>query len=185
MGIKAYLTVVAMIFYFLRTRFNDLILKKKLMLEKNIFVGPNVVIDPEYPWLISIGKNSYLTKGVVILAHDASTKLHTGYSKLGRVNIGDNTFIGINSIILPHVTIGSNVIVAAGSVVTHDIPDNCVVAGNPAQLIGSTSVIMEKHKQKMISSPVYENGWTNKTGITKEKKGKMNEELKETMGYII
>lgn len=62
MGIRAYLTIVSMIFHFIKTRANDLILKKKLMLDKNIFVGPNVVIDPEYSWLISIGKNSYLTK---------------------------------------------------------------------------------------------------------------------------
>jgi len=185
MKTKIHFGIFSMIFYFLKKRANDLILKNKLMFEKNVFVGLNVVLDPEYPWLISIGKNSRLAKGVVILAHDGSTKLHTGYSKIGRVVIGEDTFIGINSIILPHVNIGNNVIIGAGSVVTSDIPDNCVAAGNPAKVICSTSEIIEKHKQKMLLSPIYENGWTSRTGITEKQKEKMNEDLKQTMGYII
>lgn len=46
--------------------------------------------------------------------------------------IGDNVMIGANVVILGKITIGNNVIVAAGSVVIHDVPDNCMIAGNPA-----------------------------------------------------
>ncbi|PQA77836.1 DapH/DapD/GlmU-related protein [Rhodoferax sp. TS-BS-61-7] len=51
------------------------------------------------------------------------------------VEIGDNVFIGANSIILKGVTIGENSVIGAGSVVTKSIPSNCVVAGNPARVI--------------------------------------------------
>lgn len=51
------------------------------------------------------------------------------------VVIGDNVWIGGNAVINPGVTIGSNVIIGSGSVVTHDIPDNCVAAGNPCNVL--------------------------------------------------
>ncbi len=51
------------------------------------------------------------------------------------MKIGDDVWIGGNAIILPGVTIGNNVIVAAGAVVTKDVPDNCVVGGIPAKKI--------------------------------------------------
>ena len=49
--------------------------------------------------------------------------------------IGNNVFIGMKSTILKGVHIGNNVIVGAGSVVVKDVPDNCIVAGNPAKII--------------------------------------------------
>ena len=49
--------------------------------------------------------------------------------------IGDNVTLGVNVTIIGHVTIGDNVVVGAGSVVVKDVPDNCVVAGNPAKVI--------------------------------------------------
>ena len=51
------------------------------------------------------------------------------------VRIKRNVWIGANATILPGVTIGENAVVGAGSVVTKDVPDNAVVAGNPARLI--------------------------------------------------
>ena len=54
---------------------------------------------------------------------------------LPETNIGKNCFIAPNSVILPGITIGDEVIVGAGSVVTKDIPNNVVVAGNPAKII--------------------------------------------------
>jgi acetyltransferase-like isoleucine patch superfamily enzyme len=52
-----------------------------------------------------------------------------------RVVIGQGAFIGFGAIILPNVTIGRNAVVGAGSVVTRDVPDYCVVAGNPARIV--------------------------------------------------
>lgn len=78
---------------------------------------------------IFIGSFSTITKDVMILAHDASRgiKLNT--------YIGNRCFIGVRSIILPGISIGDEVIVGAGSVVTKDVPSNCIVAGNPARII--------------------------------------------------
>jgi acetyltransferase-like isoleucine patch superfamily enzyme len=78
---------------------------------------------------VYIGKYSWVTYNVVILAHD-----HTRGLKVDTF-IGDRCFIGINSIILPGIHLGNEVVVAAGSVVTKDIPGNCMVAGNPAKII--------------------------------------------------
>lgn len=92
------------------------------------------------PFLISIGDRTTITSGVRILTHDGATclvkdKYGKRYQKYAPVKIGDDVFIGINSIILPGVTIGSHSIVAAGSVVTRDVPDGVIVGGNPAKII--------------------------------------------------
>lgn len=92
------------------------------------------------PWLIEIGNNVTITSGVVFLTHDGSTWLFR--DKKGRrflyrrIIVGNNVFIGINSIIMPGVIIEDNVVIAAGSVVTKSIPSGKVVGGNPARIIG-------------------------------------------------
>lgn len=92
------------------------------------------------PFLISIGNRVTITSGVRLLTHNGSTWLIR--DEKGRrydfkpVKIGDDVFIGTNSIVMPGVKIGNRVIVAAGSVVTKSVPDNCIVGGNPARIIG-------------------------------------------------
>jgi len=163
----------------------DLLVSRGLQLGKNVFIGSNVFIDPSHAWLISIGDECTLTNGVKILAHDASTKIHLNYAKIGRVSIGRRTFIGFDSIILPGVKIGENVIVGAGSVVTKDVPDYSIVAGNPAVVIGSTSKYLMKHRENMNQRPVYEDGWTLEGGITNERKEIMKIELEDGIAYVI
>ncbi|WJH32307.1 acyltransferase [Paenibacillus sp. CC-CFT747] len=139
----------------------------------------NSYIDYGHCWLVEIGDDVTITNSA-ILAHDASTKLHFGKSKIGKVIIGDRVFIGYKSVILCNVRIGNDVIVAAGSIVTKSIPDNCIVAGNPARVIGKTSDYLEKHKQLLKEKPVYETYWPYKT---QQQKNKIKEELENGFGY--
>lgn len=64
-----------------------------------------------------------------MLAHDMCRRLKT------TTKIGRSCFIGANAIILPGVTIGDEVVVGSGAVVTKNVPSNCIVAGNPARII--------------------------------------------------
>lgn len=92
------------------------------------------------PYLIGIGHNVWITSGCQLLCHDASVIMinimRSGHrDRVGPIIIGNNSFLGNNVILLPETTIGSNTIIGAGSVVTKDIPDNTVWAGNPARHI--------------------------------------------------
>jgi maltose O-acetyltransferase len=106
------------------------------------------MIDHEFCWLVTIGDDSILSHNVTVLCHDASSARHTGHHKVGKVTVGCGTFIGAGAVILPGVSIGNNVIVGAGSVVTNDIPDNSVAVGNPAHVIESISTFVEKYQRR-------------------------------------
>lgn len=105
-----------------------------------IFEPKSVNIDLFRPWLLSIGNNVVICAKTTILTHDYShTVLCTKYGQnIGDakpVSIGNNVFIGIGTMIVMGTEIGDNVIIGAQSVVHGKIPDNCVVAGNPAKVI--------------------------------------------------
>jgi maltose O-acetyltransferase len=132
------------------------ILKRRgLTIGKDVYVDPYASIDAVHPYLITIADKCILTKGVTILAHDASTNRHFGFTRIGKVSIGEKTFIGLNSVVLPGVRIGKKVIIGAGSIVTHDIPDNCVAFGVPARVISSTSEFIAKHQENFKTHPVF------------------------------
>ena len=139
----------------------------------------NTTIDWSHGFLVSIGSRVTLT-GVRILAHDGSTQIPLGVSRVGRVTIGDEVFVGYGSVILAGVTIGSRVVVGAGSVVTRDIPDNSVAAGNPARVIGTYDDFVKKHAAAMEVRPVYHTLWTEKS---MEEKERMRRELESGIGY--
>lgn len=109
---------------------------------KNIFVGKNFFANFNCTILdvarVSIGDNCFLAPGVGI--YTAGHPIHPDIRNAGpeygiSITIGDNVWIGAQSVICPGVHIGSGVVIGAGSVVTHDIPDMVVAAGNPCRVI--------------------------------------------------
>ena len=107
---------------------------------KNIHIGKNVFINSGCKFQdqggIFIGDGVLIGHNVVIatLNHDLRPEKRQGMHPKP-VKIGRNVWIGSNSTILPGVTVGDNAVIGAGSVVTKDIPENTVFAGNPAKFI--------------------------------------------------
>lgn len=92
-------------------------------------IGNGAKLDKTYPKGIHIDEGTYVGSGALIFSHDYCRGLHVD------TKIGKRCFIGMNSIILPGITIGDHAIVGAGAVVTKNVPANTIVAGNPAKTI--------------------------------------------------
>lgn len=159
--------------------------KTGMKVGKNFKRLHDVVLDPSHCWLITIGDNVTMAPYVHILAHDASTCYSLGYAKIGRVNIGNNVFLGASTIVLPNVTIGDNVIVGAGSVVTKNLEANSVYAGNPAVKIMDYDAYINKQKDKMTDNNVYGEEFTlrNKK-ITVQQKNETYNQLSDSIGFV-
>lgn len=163
----------------------DELKKAGLVVGKNFHMQNEVLIDRHHCWHITIGDDVTLAPRVYILAHDASTKMHLDYTRIGKVTIGNRVFIGAGSIILPGVTIGDDVIVGVGSVVNRDIPDGVIAAGNPAREIGSTAEYISRKKKELEISPRFGAEYSTALGVTDSMKREMNEKMRDGYGYIL
>ncbi len=104
-----------------------------LLIEDDVVININSKID--FSGGIKIGKNTLISKNTIIETHDHGLDPHSS-PIFKSLDIGENVWIGMNSIILSSVRkIGSNSIIAAGSVVTKEVPENCIFAGVPAKII--------------------------------------------------
>lgn len=136
--------------------------KLAILKERGLTIGEGCEILNGYefgsePYLVTIGNNVRITGGVRITTHDGGCwvlrNMHPELKdcdRFGRVVIGDNCHIGMNAVIMPGVTIGRNCIVGACAVVTHDIPDNTVVAGVPARPICTVQEYRDKHMDDFL-----------------------------------
>lgn len=112
------------------------------------------------PWLVSLGNNVRITQGVKFITHDGGlwTLRRMGLIddesvKYGNIIIGDNCNISWDVIIMPNVKIGNNCVIAAGAVVTKDIPDGTIWGGVPAKQIETIEEYYEKIKNQCV--PTY------------------------------
>lgn len=161
------------------------LVKNGMTVGNNFHRMQGVVLDPGHCWLIHIGDNVTLAPRVYILCHDASTKQFLGFTKIGNVEIGNNVFVGADSVILPGVTIGDNVIIGANSTVSKDVPSGMVAVGTPAKVICSTEDYLKRMKDCMKESPCYDEKYTIRGGIDNQKKKEMFEKLKEfKIGFV-
>ena len=163
----------------------NILIKNGLTVGENFFMNTGCIIDFSHCWLIKIGDNVTLGPYVKILAHDASTKHFLDYTKIAKVNIGNNVFIGAGSIIFPGVSIGDNVVVGAGSLVTKSIPANKLAYGSPAKEIMNTDEYINSIKQEMNVENTFSESYTLRSNISLDKKIEMNNSLtKYSIGFV-
>ena len=114
--------------------------RRGVKIGKNCHISPYVLIDLLHPELIKIEDNVTISSNSMIFAHINPTSneflKHHGYPRtIKPVVIKKGAIISVGCIIIAGVTVGKNSIVGAGSVVNQDIPDYCVVVGNPARVV--------------------------------------------------
>jgi hypothetical protein len=109
---------------------------------KNITINKGATILS--PGIVEIEDNVLIGPEVKIVTVDHDLYDRHNLFHFGKVKIKENAWICIGAIICPGVTIGKNAVVAAGAVVTKDVPDNVVVGGNPARIIKKINIIREK-----------------------------------------
>jgi acetyltransferase-like isoleucine patch superfamily enzyme len=133
-----------------------------------------VMTDPKY---VRLGNNVRLS-GCTLFGHDGSVNMLNAafgcnLDNVGKIDIRDNVFIGHNAIVLPGVTIGPNAIVAAGAVVTRDVPPNSISAGVPAKTVGRLDEYVVKMQARtdrlpwshLIAQRTADNYWQMAPGI--------------------
>lgn len=111
------------------------------------FIGDHVCFDKVYPQNIEIHNGVHITAGTTLLTHTidtGNTDISDVYWKEGHIVIKNRAFIGINTIITNSVIIGEGSIIGSGSVVTKDVPDYEIWAGNPAKFLKKRKTINEE-----------------------------------------
>lgn len=141
--------------------------------QPTINVGCNITD----PYLVRIGNNVSLSS-CTLLGHDGIVALvnraqGTKLDSVGFIDIRDNSFVGHGAIVMPNVRIGPNSVVAAGSVVTKDVPPGTVVGGSPAKVIGSFDEMVDRLRRRSASYP-----WI---GLIEARQGPFDPELEPTL----
>lgn len=179
---------------FIRARFRKWLLEEKwlddyiklgMKVGEGCSIQPGVIFDYSHCWLIEIGHRVTIAPEAYILAHDASSKFAVGHTKIGRVILDNDVFIGARAIIMPGVTVGKGAIVAAGSIVTKSVSPGSIVAGNPATQISNTKDYTEKLLLQMLDSPTFDYSYLLTQNLSAEKKEEMITKLTEKSGFIV
>lgn len=120
------------------------------------FLGTSKKTFGSEPYLISIGNHVTLTGDIRFITHDGGVWVlrdkYPAIDVFGKITIGNNVFIGLNSIIMPNTTVGDNVVVGAGSIVRGNLESNSVYAGCPVKKIMTIADYEEKVLNKCDST---------------------------------
>ena len=147
-------------------------MKVKIFIMKKLFykLGKNSKVYTNNigtePYLIKIGDFVNVAAGVKFINHDISceniSRLTSGMKldSVGSIELKNNSFVGAYSILMPNTSVGENSVIAAGSVLTKNVPDNEVWGGVPAKKIMS----IEEYKNKLIEKNIKYN-WSGKKGL--------------------
>ena len=115
-----------------------------------VFISHHASIDTTYRGSVTIHDGCYITRDAKLIAHDHSIYRLRRFEEdngRGRIVLRENVFVGSGAIILRNVTVGENSIIAAGAVVTKDVPKNVIVGGNPARVIRQFEPIEGRQSQ--------------------------------------
>lgn len=119
-----------------------------------VIYGTSYYMFSTEPFLVSLGHNVFISVGVKFICHDGSTLIFRGddpdLELAAPIKVGNSVFIGAGALILPGVTVGNNCIIGAHAVVTRDVADGEIVAGNPARVVGNTQDFLSKAKMKSL-----------------------------------
>lgn len=118
-----------------------------MSLHPTVRMSMTAKFDRTYPRGMHIGERTYVAFGAAILTHDMTRGMYVD------TVIGRHCFIGAKSIIMPGIRIGDESIVAAGAVVTKDVPPRCIVAGNPAQIVRRDIEVSHYGRFRSVDAP--------------------------------
>ncbi|MBU6276928.1 MAG: hypothetical protein KGQ61_09835 [Planctomycetes bacterium] len=106
---------------------------------RDCFIDPAAILETAYPENITLGDDVRVTAGAIVMTHIKAPHYlrDRGFvpAVLAPVVLEDHSFVGVNAVILPGVTVGRAAVVASGAVVTADVPPATMVAGNPAKVV--------------------------------------------------
>lgn len=143
-----------------RKRYRRYLQKKGVKMGNNVYFknAKTMDIDITRPSLIEIGNDVYFNRDFTLLTHDAVSRVYrVKYNDFlphsyGKVTIGNNVAFARKVTVLKGVTIGDNVFIGHGSLVTKDIPSNCIAVGRPAKPVCSLDEYFEKSQKKYTES---------------------------------
>lgn len=156
-----------------------------LRLGRDVYINETATVDPDFLWLISIDDEAVIANHAHIIAHDASTRHFTGFTRIAQVHIGKRVYVGAGAIILPGVTVGDGAVVGAGAVVRQDVEPGAIVIGNPAYSVGTAEAFAAKHRARQAERPSFpSHGFSGYGEVTPENIERVRREIADGSGYV-